>query len=364
MRRSRSRAVRSRRLAALAGAALVIAPVALASDSGQAHAAATAHDASVAQYLSPPPPAIEPPSVPLAFAIQPDGPVSGVALTLAGAPDIGADGRLATLLIGSANVPATTTAGLFSLTLPQGINRPGTYWWQAVTVDAAGNQLPGPIRSVTIALPPSWSVRRRIPASIGRQGRGSFYLSTADIPTSVDPISFGALARRSASRWGLRGLSWTSAPAGPRDGYDVIGFGKLPANDLGLEERFIVRHAGVDRVVEQDIVINDAVPWYYGAGYPRLDQYDLQSVLLHELGHMAGNLRHRQRCSDSPMVEALAAGEWWHTPRDWYEFGCASAAAAPRASLAVDAAGAQRLAPRPAAAPLRFAVERIALGSR
>ncbi len=354
MHQSDPRAVRWRRQAALASAALLIALVALAPGVSDA--------AGVAQYLSPPPPAIEPPSVPLAFAIQPDATVSGVTLTLAGAPDIGADGRLSTLVIGSANVPAGTAAGVFSLTLPQGINRPGTYWWQAVTLDASGNQLPGPIRSVTISLPASWSVRRRIPAAIGRQGHGTFYLSTANIPASVDPISFGALARRSASRWGLHGLSWTSAPAGARDGYDVVGFGKLPAADLGLEERFIVRHNGVDRVLEQDIIINDAVPWYYGAGYPRLDQYDLQSVLLHELGHMAGNLRHRKRCSDSPMVEALAAGEWWHTPRDRYEFGCASSARSLRAS-ARGPIGAQQLQPRPPL-PLRFAVERIALAGR
>ena len=42
-------------------------------------------------------------------------------------------------------------------------------------------------------------------------------------------------------------------------------------------------------------------------------------MLLHELGHMAGNKKHRPRCSNSPMIEALGAGEWWRGARDkWF----------------------------------------------
>ena len=51
-------------------------------------------------------------------------------------------------------------------------------------------------------------------------------------------------------------------------------------------------------------------------------------IVLHELGHFAGNKRHRPRCTSSPLVGALGRGEWWRTPRDFFFGGCSSATAA------------------------------------
>ena len=75
--------------------------------------------------------------------------------------------------------------------------------------------------------------------------------------------------------------------------------------------------AGV--VVERDLALRTDENWAAGPDYPALDEVDLESVLLHELGHMAGNKRHRPRCTNSPMDEALGAGEWWRGSRDkWF----------------------------------------------
>jgi hypothetical protein len=49
-------------------------------------------------------------------------------------------------------------------------------------------------------------------------------------------------------------------------------------------------------------------------------------VLLHELGHFAGNLRHTPvGCYNTPMVVALGPGEWWRSPTDWHYDACGRA---------------------------------------
>ena len=43
---------------------------------------------------------------------------------------------------------------------------------------------------------------------------------------------------------------------------------------------------------------------------------------------MAGNKKHRSRCTNSPMIEALGAGEWWRGARDKWFGDCSSGARA------------------------------------
>ena len=60
-----------------------------------------------------------------------------------------------------------------------------------------------------------------------------------------------------------------------------------------------------------------------------------------ELGHMAGNKRHRARCANSPMIEALGAGEWWRGARaHWFENCSTIAHAAAAASATAPSRGA------------------------
>jgi hypothetical protein len=132
----------------------------------------------------------------------------------------------------------------------------------------------------------------------------------------VSAARFKALARRAAARWGLRAGGWTKRIAGVQDGHSVAGFSSdVPAGVLGLETDYV--RAG--KIVERDLALRADENWAAGPGYPGLDQVDLESVVLHELGHMAGNKKHSARCANSPMDEALGAGEWWRGPRDkWY----------------------------------------------
>jgi len=192
--------------------------------------------------------------------------------------------------------------------------RPGTYWWQAYSGDDIG-----PVRTFTVTLPAADRGRGPLFPRYGKRGRGSFYLSSANWPKTLDGLRFQALARAAAKRWGLKALSWTSLAAGKLDGFNVVGFSdKLPAGVLGLETDYR-KHR---KVVERDLQLRADADWNAGPGYPSLEQVDLQSVLLHELGHMAGVKKHQKRCTNSPMVEALGPGEWWRGPSDYFFGDC------------------------------------------
>ena len=68
------------------------------------------------------------------------------------------------------------------------------------------------------------------------------------------------------------------------------------------------------RVVERDLALLPDVPWAQGPAHPTSEEYDLETVVLHELGHWAGNLRHTPvGCHDTPMVKGLGPGEWWRS---------------------------------------------------
>ena len=67
------------------------------------------------------------------------------------------------------------------------------------------------------------------------------------------------------------------------------------------------------------------VPWEAGPEHPDLGHVDLETVIIHELGHAAGNARHTAMgCYDTPMVVGLANGEWWRSPQDWSYRRCAA----------------------------------------
>jgi hypothetical protein len=223
--------------------------------------------------------------------------------------------------------------------------RPGSFYWQARVYDVGGTATYGPVRSLHVVIPSSWKQRSPIPGWIGRHGTTRFLVSRINVPVSIGRAAFYQLVSRSARRWGLRAVGWTNHLPGTADRVNVVGFRELPQSVLGLEleryARVFARRRGPRAraylgrfVAERDVVIGLGVPWMKHAEYPDDSHIDLESVVLHELGHMAGNRHHEPRCTNSPMVESIGTGEWWHTPQDWFERTCADSGAARARSAA------------------------------
>ncbi len=272
----------------------------------------------------------------LTFSVLTPAPAGSVAIRVSATGETDAGG----LLIGDDGtwidedaIPAGE--GVQAWTAPSSFvlrRRPGRYYWQAYLTDAAaaGAEEPvGPVQELIVTLPAADRGRGRLYPRLGRRGAGTFYLSSAGFPAGVSGARVKALAQTAGARWGLHAASWTSVRPGRRDGYDVAGFSsRLAGGVLGMETDYMRN----GRIVEHDLELRDDVDWAQGPDYPALDQIDLESVLLHELGHMAGNRRHKPRCANSPMVEALGNGEWWRGARDHWFFDCSGARTAKAAS--------------------------------
>jgi hypothetical protein len=231
---------------------------------------------------------------------------------------------------------------------------PGTYWWQVVALvrspSGVTERLASAVQRVEMYFPSAWSTRGPIDRRFGRHGHARFLLSSRNIPAGVDPARLRTIVAVSARRWGLRLTGWTDRVAGVRDHVNVAGFGTVPVSgalavqaDLYVKRYRVSQRCQVQRLngvvvrrtcgpvqthyvgrvlTDQDLIIRTDVPWGMGPARPALDEYDLESVVVHELGHMAGNHKHSPRCDNSPMGPALARGEWWRTPHDWYRRGC------------------------------------------
>jgi hypothetical protein len=274
---------------------------------------------------------------PLTFAVRTDAPEGSVVIRVSGTDTTDANG----LLSGETGSYLDETASqatddLQVWAVPAGSvlrQRPGHYYWQAyLTGDAAAlSEAPvGPVQELKVTLPAKDRGKGKLFPRFGRKGVRAFFLSSADFPATVSGARFKAIARAAANRWGLKARTWTSATAGVEDGFSVAGFSTdVPAGTLGVQTDYV--EGG--KVVESDLALRAEENWAAGPDYPALDQVDLQSVVLHELGHMAGNKKHTARCSNSPMMESLGAGEWWRGARDQWFGSCGATAAVARRGL-------------------------------
>lgn len=178
-------------------------------------------------------------------------------------------------------------------------------------------------------------VTSKIPRAVGVRRAYAYRLSSANLPRGVGARRFAVLARTAAKRWGLREVGTTRSAPRSGDRSDTIGFARdVPAVALGVTRirsvRYYRRVNGVsrlvsERVVERDMSLAVGVPWHVGPGTPPPDRVDLQTVIVHELGHYAGNARHARECANSPMWAGLRPGEWWHSRGDWFQYGCSNA---------------------------------------
>jgi hypothetical protein len=279
---------------------------------------------------------------------------------------IGSDVTIATF---STAAPAWTPA---AYTFPSyWLVTPGTYYWQpyriSFTDDPDGYQEGGIRRFEVLAPPPppppppppdyyAGLSTELIPRSIGlRAPRFKYRVSTDGTPANVGAGRWAAIADRAGARWGMKNVGRTYGRPYSGDGYVEVGWGWLRAGTLGVEtdlyqpvyrryrkprwicnqppgerrrcgwgRRKLVR----SRLIDADLVMSRRVPWQPGPAYPSDTEYDLESVVLHEMGHLAGNSRHARLCKVTPMVEALDTGEWWRSTADWHFKGCGFAALA------------------------------------
>jgi hypothetical protein len=178
----------------------------------------------------------------------------------------------------------------------------------AVTIAAIAASIPAPASAAT-NLPTG-----RIASSIGRQSTAPFEISTALIPNDIARSRYIEVARVTGRRWGLTYQSTTRRRTDFGDGRNTVGFGNnLPRGVLGVTTVGVTGSGFGRRVVERDVKLTRAVTWEEGPAYPTGREFDLQTVLLHELGHFAGNGRHAQPCTNTPMVESFRPGDWWRT---------------------------------------------------
>jgi hypothetical protein len=276
---------------------------------------------------------------PLTFAVRTTAPEGSVTVRVSGSDEVNENGLLTgpdgTWLDEHAK-QALSDLQVWSVPSSSVLRqRPGHYYWQAyVTGDAAAaaEEPIGPVQELDVTLPAANKGRGALYSRFGKKGKTSFYLSSKSFPASVSGKRFQTVIRTAASRWGLKTLRWTTVKAGVQDGYNVAGFSNdIPAGTLGVQTDFMKK----GKIVEHDLALRAGEDWSAGPEYPGLDQIDLESVLLHELGHMAGNKKHTARCANSPMDEALGAGEWWRGSRDKWFGDCTSGAAASSAGRLV-----------------------------
>jgi hypothetical protein len=277
--------------------------------------------------------------------------------------------------------PSPADLSLVQFTAPAGLAA-GEWFWQVgnptdcsagpvrrITVDGSGATTPATPGTPTTSPTPAPTgklpklSRTAIPSRIGASNHALLVLALGEGSPSVSRSRLVALVRNSARRWRLD-------PRGPvkrvprlGDGHDDVGFAAALVSEGALGTTTLLRQNYVrvrrlcaaagcrttrtpvgTRVVERDLALLPDVPWAQGPAHPTSEEYDLETVVLHELGHWAGNLRHTPvGCHDTPMVKGLGPGEWWRSSSDWHYDACGSARA--RAASALDVPS--PTAPRP-----------------
>jgi hypothetical protein len=304
-----------------------------------AAAAALAAPAALAQTPAPAP-----------APLVPSGPADGAGLTAGADPDlqargiagdtgielrvsespqvVDACGRIGADVERATGLAVAGDPGLFDFPTSAWFDTPGTYYWQVSRVAADGTCVATEVRRLVLsgaagdpgALPTLSP--ERIPRRIGSTNGATFVIRTGGVPQGVSRARFLELVRNSARRWRLHS-------AGTRPGRVVFGNGR---SEVGFSNTQVPRVAlgvtifgrrGFGGRRERDLILRADIPWQDGPAHPGRGQIDLETVILHEFGHVAGNRFHVPRgCRNTPMVVGLAPGEWWRSTQDFSYRAC------------------------------------------
>jgi hypothetical protein len=164
-----------------------------------------------------------------------------------------------------------------------------------------------------------------IPRRIGTSNRARYVIRTGGVPRGVSRARYLAVVRNSARRWRLRYGGRLPGRPVIGNGRSEVGFStaQVPRQALAVTVTLPRRRAGAFIGLERDLILRADLPWQEGPAHPAPVEVDLETVVLHEFGHVAGNGGHVGRgCADTPMVIALDAGEWWRAPGDFSFADC------------------------------------------
>ena len=259
---------------------------------------------------------------------------TSIVLRISRSPDpIDDCGRIGGEIADLTGVALANDLALYGFPTPRWYDRPGTYFWQVARSAPDGTCAAAEPRAIDVVAPPAGAAQRPraasglprlsrapIPGRIGASNNTTFVIRTGGLPTRVSRSRYLTLVRNSGRRWRLHSAG--AEPGRPvfGNGRSEVGFasGQVPPGALAVTISGPDFRAGSVGGLERDLVLRTDLPWQPGPAYPSRTQIDLETVLLHEFGHVAGNRGHVSRgCRDTPMIIGLARGEWWRSSGDF-----------------------------------------------
>jgi hypothetical protein len=255
---------------------------------------------------------------------------TGLVLRISASPEpVDACGTIGRDVAEAAGVPLTNDLALYEFPAGRWYDRPGTWYWQVHRAEPDGSCTVSEARRITLtsATGPRPDLAglstELIPSRIGSTNGTSYVVRTGGIPAGVPRERFVALVRNAGRRWRLHSVG--TLPGRPvfGNGRSEVGFSTPDVPSEALAVTITGRSFRRARTIERDLILRADLPWEAGPAHPARNEVDLQTVILHEFGHVAGNRFHVPRgCRDTPMVIGLAGGEWWRSTTDFSYRAC------------------------------------------
>jgi hypothetical protein len=226
---------------------------------------------------------------------------------------VDACGRTGADVAQAPGTPAASDPALYDFPTSRWYDAAGTYYWQVIRTGADGSCTATAPRALvlTAALPGRPELaglsQERVPARIGRSNGATFRIRTGGVPAGVSRARFLAVVRNSGRRWRLHSAGTLPGPPRFGNGRSEVGFSTSQVPRQALAVTIVGRRRGGG--LERDLILRADIPWEQGPAHPGRARIDLETVLLHEFGHVAGN-RFMSR-------SAAATRRWsWASPRE------------------------------------------------
>jgi hypothetical protein len=121
-----------------------------------------------------------------------------------------------------------------------------------------------------------------------------YFVNEQGLP-GIDAVAYRAALESAFASWqgvnsstvAFQAAGTTGARPGDADGVTTLGFLARPEFDRVLGSTSFIVDTVTGEIVEADIFFNSVFPWSVAAG-GETGKYDLESIALHEIGHLAG----------------------------------------------------------------------------